>query len=438
MAELITFHSKAEISAKDNLMAFIDVCRNELTVFGKDLLFDASIWDITAYISLKGFGNKKHRLVFSNFETSNLSTSLPMEEPFLSFSKAYIRYLQGIRPVKGVSNRIVALRALDLAMREAKLHEACVSKLNIQIFNRAAQLILEKYDASAAYRHGQQLEMISSFLSENRLITHPINWKNFIRRPHGPDKIGEEFDARRKEKMPSEASLNALPEIFLNASEPMDILVSSIAAILLSSPDRISEVLSLPLKCEFEQKTEASKEVKYGIRWWPAKGAEPMIKWIIPSMTVVVKSAIEKIRDITEDARKIAKWYENFPDQIYLSKELEYLRTKTHLDLAEVALILGFSRKTSADNWCRNNKISKVGSLIEFTKFEQAITKLLPAGFPVFDKETGLKFSEALFITRTNELDTKRSTFNCLISPVDMNQINTRLGSRVEHVCSPS
>jgi nucleosome binding factor SPN SPT16 subunit len=36
----------------------------------------------------------------------------------------------------------------------------------------------------------------------------------------------------------------------------------------------------------------------------PEKGAEPMVKWIIPSMVDVVKKAINQIREQTKEARK--------------------------------------------------------------------------------------------------------------------------------------
>ena len=50
MADLILFQPKAELDAAENLKGFIDVCRDELTVFGADLPFDENIWDISSVI----------------------------------------------------------------------------------------------------------------------------------------------------------------------------------------------------------------------------------------------------------------------------------------------------------------------------------------------------------------------------------------------------
>ena len=436
MADLILFQPKPELDAVANLLGFIDSCRNELTVFGADLPFDENIWDVTDSINLKGHGNKRHRLFFSNFETVDSDSPTPMSEPFLSFAKAYFRYMQGFKPINGTGPRLVALRALEAALRESG-GDANPVRSDIHIFNRAAQMVVDKYSPAAAYRHGGQLEMISEFLCDNKLATVSVRWRNFIKRPADTVRVGKEFDERRNEKMPTQAALDALPEIFLRASEPLDVIVSSVAALLCASPDRISEVLSLPLDCEVRQKNTKTGEEAYGLRWWPAKGGEPMVKWVVPSMASVVQESIMKIRKLTEEARHISKWYEDHPDQVYLSHNNKSLRGQEWLSMKDLAGIIGFSVDTSARNWCKNNKIEITKILkknyVRFSDVESVIIGTLPEGFPVMDKDTELKYSEALFVVRTNELGSQKSTLNCMIESISINQINTALGGRVEH-----
>lgn len=436
MADLILFQPKAELDASENLKGFIDVCRDELTVFGADLPFDENIWDISDYINLKGHGNKRHRLVFSNFETVDDNSSTPMAEPFLSFAKAYFRYMQGFKPINGTGPRLVALRALEAALREI-CGDTNPVRSDIHVFNRAAQMVADKYSSAAAYRHGGQLEMISEFLCDNKLAAVSVRWRNFIKRPVDTVRVGKEFDDRRNEKMPTQAALDALPEIFLRAVEPIDVIVSSVAALLCASPDRISEVMSLPLDCEVRQKNCKTGVEAYGLRWWPAKGADPMVKWVVPSMAGVVQEAIKKIRKVTEEARRVAKWYEDHPDQVYLSSSNEYLRVQEWLTMAELTGIFGFTNSTSAITWCKENNIETIKKLnkkyARFLDIQKTIIRMLPSGFPVMDRDTGCKYSEALFVVRTNELGAQRSTLNCMIESISINQINTALGSRVEH-----
>ena len=436
MADLILFQSKAELDAAGNLLGFIDLCRNELTVFGEDLPFDENIWDISDSINLKGHGNKRHRLVFSNFETVNDDSPAPMAEPFLSFAKAYFRYMQGFKPINGTGPRLVALRALEAALRESD-GDANLVQSDILIFNRAAQMVIEKYSAAAAYRHGGQLEMLSEFLCDNKLTTVSVRWRNFIKRPGDAVRVGKEFDKRRNDKMPTQAALDALPEIFLRATEPVDVIVSSVAALLCASPDRISEVLSLPLDCEIRQKNTKTGVEAYGLRWWPAKGADPMIKWVVPSMALVVQEAIEKIRKITDASRLIARWYEDYPNQLYLSADNEYLRSQEWLSMQELNNIFGFTERTSALAWCNGNGVNAVKKLgkryARFSDVEKIIVGMLPSGFPIMDEDTGCKYSEALFVVRVNELGSQRGTFKCMIELITINQINESLGGRSDN-----
>lgn len=436
MADIIIFQPQAEIDAAGNLRIFINLCQKELKVFGAELPFKEDTWDISDSINLNGHGNKRHRLVFSNLETVNDDSPISMAEPFLSFAKAYFRYMQGFRPVNGTGPRLVALRALEAALRESG-GDADPIRSDLHIFNRAAQMIVEKYSAAAAYRQGGQLEMLSEFLCDNKLTTVSVRWRNFIMRPKDTVRVGKEFDERRNDKMPTQAALDALPEIFLRAVEPIDVIVSSVAALLCASPDRISEVLSLPHDCEVKQKNIKTGVEAYGLRWWPAKGAEPMIKWVVPSMASVVQVAITKIRKITDESRRIAQWYESHPNQLYLSQSIEYLRLQEWLSMADLRSIFGFTQSNSALAWCKSNSIEvdkKLGKMyVRFSHVEKSIVKMLPVGFPIMDKNTGCKYSDALFVMRTYELGSQKATLNCMIESVSINQINTGLGGRVEH-----
>lgn len=436
MADIILFQPKAELDAAGNLSGFIDSCRNELTVFGADLSFDENTWDISDSINLKGLGNKRHRLVFSNLETVNDNSPAPMAEPFLSFAKAYFRYMQGFRPISGTGPRLVALRALEAALRESG-SDANPIRSDILIFNRAAQMIVEKYSAAAAYRQGGQLEMLAEFLCDNKLTSISVRWRNFIKRPGDSARVGKEFDERRNDKMPTQVALDALPEIFLRAVEPVDVIVSSVAALLCASPDRISEVLSLPLDCEVRQRNGKTGIEAYGLRWWPAKGADPMVKWVVSSMASVVQEAIVKIRKVTDESRRIAQWYEDNPEKIYLADGYEYLRHQETISMKELANVIGLIDAGSASAWCKGKLIPTIGQArsktVRFDDVQKAVVSMLPSGFPVMDKDTGYKYSEALFVVRTNELGAQRGTYSCMIESISINQINTALGGRVEH-----
>jgi hypothetical protein len=436
MSDVILFRPKAELDAAGNLAGFVESCRNDLTVFGADLPFDKNVWDVTEALSLKGHGNKRHRLVFSTLGSVNEKSPKLMADPFLPFSKAYLRYMHGFRPTKAIAFRLAALRSLEAALAENGEKPDPI-KTDAGVLSRAAQLIAEHYTTGVAYRIGGQLEMIAAFLTENRLTVVPVRWRNHLKRPEDTVRVGKEFDERRQSKMPSQAALDALPKVFRLATDPVDVLVSSVAALLCASPDRISEVLLLPENCEVRQKKGKDEGEAYGLRWWPAKGANPMVKWVVPSMASVVQEAIGKIRSVTNVARQIAKWYEEHPGEIYLHDEVRQLRNVEWLTIDEVAEIIGLENSNSAHAWCKGHGVKPVmrekSRQVRFVDIEAAVVAMLPAGFPFLEKETGLKYSDALLVVLTNQLHTQRGTYRCMIEPISVDQINIGLGGRAEH-----
>jgi len=436
MSDVILFCPKTELDASENLAGFVESCRTGLTVFGSSLNFESDVWDVTEFISRKGFGDKHERLVFSTLETASAKSPKWMADTFRPFAKAYIRYMHGLRPTKNIGFRLAALRALEAALSENG-QEPIPVRTDAHILNRSAQLIVDRYSEAAAYRIGGQLEMIAEFLADNRLTVVPTQWRNPIKRPGDAVRVGKQFDERRQEKMPTEAALDALPKVFRLAIDPADVIVSSVAAILCSAPDRINEVLILPVLCEVRQSAGKNKGDAYGLRWWPAKGANPMVKWIVPSMAGVVEEAISKLREVTHEARQIAKWYEDHPEKVYLHKSVHHLRNVERLTMNQVAQIIGLPNEHSATGWCKGKNIEVHGQgaakNTRFVDVERAIVAMLPAGFPFLEKETGLKYSDALLVTRTYELSSQRASFRCMIEPISIDQINDGLGSRVKH-----
>nr|WP_228712824.1 hypothetical protein [Klebsiella pneumoniae] len=70
-------------------------------------------------------------------------------------------------------------------------------------------------------------------------------------------------DYHRNDKLPDEAALLAIADIFSKNDEllsPRDKFTSAVFALLLCCPSRISEILALPADCEITQKDEKGIE----------------------------------------------------------------------------------------------------------------------------------------------------------------------------------
>lgn len=435
MSDLVLFKPLAEKTAQENLDAFIDLCRNKLAVFGKDLPFDDFIWDITdTSVQSKGKNSRK-RILFSSWDTVDDPSPRSMPEPFVAFAKAYVLYQHGLKSIVDQGVRVAPLRAICAALTEIEK----VSPLDIDghVLNRAAQLIKDRNKPERAYRLGLQLQAISQFLTKKRLVKTPLNWKSHIKRPSDTQRVGKEFDERRKEKLPSATDLDAVAQAYRLAKEPGDVIITSIAAIMCSTPDRISEILTLRADCEHHDRLPDGQEV-YGLRYWPAKGADPMIKFVIPSMTDLVKDAIARIRQHTESSRALARWYEANPTRLYLPEHLEHLRG-VGLTLEQVSEVV-FGGPDSVDEaraWLNYRKLRTSGTqmkdaLIPFADLEKAIIDSLPNNFPFLDKGLGLKYSEALCVVPPYIFNQKRRTLFFSLASVKHGQVTDGLGASLE------
>lgn len=434
MADIVPFVRRADIAVSLAMEEFIALSRDQLTVFGPDLDFDSDSWDVSKYFPRQA-RRSKVRLNFTTLASCASSPAEAMGAKFKNFAKAYVRYRHGTRSTQNVGMQLMSLRVLEAALLETG--EDDPTRVDAHVLNRASQLSLERWRPGVAYEVASRLQMIAEFLREHHLSVVPIDWKHPVRRPVTGVRVGRTADELRQKMMPSQAALDALPQIFRSASISSDVLVSSVAAILCSAPDRISELLSLPYDCQVSAKS-AVQDTAYGLRWWPVKGAEPMIKWIIPSMAGVVKMAIAKISSLTEEARSVAEWYERNPGKIYLSGEFEYLRSREWISLAEAARII-FVELPSDDNgvvlhWLRKNEVavSVVGSnrKVRIRDVEAAVVSQLPAGFPYLDGQSGLRYRDALFIMRANELHSTACTLRPVIEPIRHCHIHNRLGQR--------
>lgn len=430
MSEVVLFKPLLEKTAQENLDAFVDLCKVKLAVFGKDLHFDCFVWDVSDFIH-KRAKTPRIRIYFSSWESVNDPAPKSMPEPFVSFAKAYVRYQQGFKPIVDLSVRIAPLRAICAALLE--IGKTSPLDVDGHVLNRAAQLIAEANSAERAYQLGRQLQNIAGFLTEKRLVKTALSWKSYVKRPSDTQRVGKEFDERRQDRLPSAADLDAVAEAYRVAKDPGDVIIMSIAAIMCSTPDRIAEVLTLRADCEHHDRLPDGQEV-YGLRYWPAKGADPMIKYVIPSMTDLVKDAVARIRQHTESSRALARWYEANPTRMYLPEYLEHLRDM-RLTLEQVSeMLFGEPDSLPATRaWLDYRKLRKRGVGLEdapilFADFERGVIASLPRNFPYLDKGVGLKYSEALCVVPLFTFNQQKRTLHFGLESITHLHVSIGLG----------
>ncbi|MEI7367843.1 integrase [Pectobacterium sp. 1950-15] len=406
MDNIFQFKSKSHRTAEENMSEFIRKCRDELTVFGVDLNWNSHIWPNVAVFSQFGVTTRKP------------NPDQIMDEKFIDFAKAYFRYQQGHNPT-GTKNELKALRAIELSLKEYT--GSCnAQEINISVLNKAIEVAKPHYSVGAVYQCGRELEKLAKFLTKNKLVPTKLDsWKNPIKRPNDTVRTGLKGKQEREKKLPSEEALNAMAEIFSRSPDkPRDIFTSSIFAILMSAPSRISEVLSLPVDCEYTEKDKNGIE-RYGLRFFSGKGYDGDIKWIPTTMVEIAKEAIKRVRELTEPARKFAKWAEMHPLEFYNLDDSININNKKPLSIKEICYFLGVTyHKSNSLSFLRSKGFITENGHYCLDTLWPVIMKNLPQDFPWYDEKLKIKYSNALFCMNENQLhETRMSIPHSLFKP---------------------
>lgn len=442
MNDLVTIPSRSELDAKTSLELF--VAKNRLLKpLGYDQSFDSNAW-VYGHLSPRNKAKSSIKLHFNclDLQGDKLSTGrkfqgTPFNEPFLSFSKAILNHLNSTRGLGSADSKLTALRYMEYALR-TQYGNSEPWRITPHELNFASQKIEEKYDS--AYNISNQLELIYQTMVEEGLVSLASEWKTFIPPPELHRRRSDKaFDAERNKKLPSPESLLALAHIRNHSQSFAGRFISNITYLMLCSPDRIVETLTLPKNCIVWK--DGSKRQRMGLRWFPAKNNAPLVKDVLPIMKDVAQIAIEELVALTDHAREVAKWYEQHPDQIYLLPKHEHFRTQEWLAYDEVNAILFDGKHAAITGYCRNMKLHlrKVGrtNLVRFKDVEQAILSMLPVGFPVLDVTQNLHYSESLCVSRLNEMSGK-AIYVGMIDPVKYYQVNARISanttSRIKNI----
>lgn len=401
----------------DNREAFIRLCREELTVFGKDLAWSSWRWPGALFTKL-------------GVPSQGVSADDLLSGEIMDFAKAYLRYQQGMKPTR-TKNELKAIRAIESALLLCRTC-ADIDLVDVDVLDRADQLAREHYSEMAAYHAGRELGRLAVFLEKHRLVRAAVGqWRSATRKPKDITiQTGKAARARQEEKLPSEEALNALAEMFANnPDDPRDIFTTSTFAMTLCAPVRITEVLELPADCEVEE-LDSSGETRYGWRFYSGKGFEGSIRWIPSVMVPIAKEAIARVRALTEPARRLARWLESHDEKFYRHANCPQVAEDVPLTCEQAAAALGLQSLSNTGLSSRTGAYT----LCDLTRWVKAKQ---PKGFPWLSEKAAVPFSNGLFSMTRNLLHAQRGVSPVILWTPDVNVFNNDLGPReslrVEH-----
>lgn len=418
MADILLFTPKHQLDARANLNDFIAMCRDRLTVFGADLDWGGDTWPGVGNFTVIGAPARG----FTNHQL--------LSPEIIPFAKSYVRYQQGHNPSK-LKNELKAIRCIEKALLQVK-GKADITLTDVNVLEMAAQVARE-YRATA-YQAGGSLVKLVEFLNESKIIPHALVWKNPISKPKELNRTDAATKAKRNAKIPEEHWLEYMAEMFANdLQEPRNRFTTSIFALLMCAPSRVTEVQDLPANCLHAENDSKGVE-RLGLRFYAGKGYGSDIKWISTPFNGIASEAVRRLTEFSVEGRKLAKWYEESPDKFYRHADCPNVREDAPLSSEQACRALGLSEKQAANSLAAYFKgyppfqaLRAKREPLTLAFLNEFCRSQLPTDWPWLNKERRIKYSEALCCFRRHELRLDLSTSPVLLSKPGKSTFTTDL-----------
>ncbi|KAA0075911.1 hypothetical protein [Tardiphaga sp. P9-11] len=421
MSAHITFISKAK-RPDQRLSDFIDLSRNKIHALIDDNEWDRDLWQVGDQFVLKGQNPSEKVLSFYNREAvlgnRHSIAGEPLDDAFKDFAKAYIRYRHSAEPVGfgSTKHRLVGLAIIEAGFRRLGL-EPKIENLTAHVLHAGLSQARDEVSSSRFYKFAVYVQQVLEFCKERQFLNAPFNWKHGVRKPEeARETLGREAKDRRDKILPSPEAFRALGHVFCNAETFADRFYSAIAAICVCIPVRAHEVLELKIDCEVLGETQEADV--YGIRIRPGKGKAPQVKWVPTPMVSVAREAVERLKELSAEARNVAKWYEESPDELWLPRELRRFRKEGFISLTDVQRLIVGAELSQLPVVLRRRGIELRDSdrKVSLSSLASNLLSYMPQGYPYLNGKRGQRYSETLAILLRNQAGLQKPTFSCLVA----------------------
>lgn len=276
---------------------------------------DLGVWDYDDWSLYNG--GRSLTFYKDRERRGRLSYSVPAldnEFSYKDFVKAFCVYMRGRGKV--ADHAMKCLRRLEIALIN-KRGKADPSLIDDQVIQEVISLIAEGSEGTC-YARGAHLKKIVDVLISNKITNNLLPIENPFPRRRDYRIKSQEIAST---KLPNLEVINFVGEVFhSNPPEHKDIVTSSMFAIMLSTPCRVSELLELRHDCLQKTFDTSSSQNQMTLRWFGAKGYGVTSKIIPHEMHEIVEQAISRINLISESARNLALNLEENPSVLPLNQ----------------------------------------------------------------------------------------------------------------------
>lgn len=333
---IVDFKPHSHLAAESQLKAFIAWAKETLPMGIPDLMYMSIRWEDDSW--------HPHGVDDCAFTALGSSRAAPrkMQPPFIDFAKAMMVHRRVYQTKKIVKDWLRSMQALEASLVELT-GTRDVTRVSAAVCNRACEYMQSRgAKGNNAYIHSKALERIIALMRKKHLLKTDFRWTSPLQGKPGSSLKQQKAD--RDKKLPSPDSIKALGELFNNdLTNPLDIVVTSACALLLSAPSRVGELADVERDCMVFKEGPTGKRRMF-LRWYAKKVDKPLLKPVVkPEMETVVERAIKLLKPITDEARAYAAWLEDHPDQFPPHKGLPKKGGDEPLSYAEACAALKLS-----------------------------------------------------------------------------------------------
>ncbi len=305
---IVDFKPRSQLAAEAQLAAFIEWAKQTLPKGIPNRVHLSICWEDSSW--------HKHGFYGCSFTALGSTNVAPkaMQAPFTEFAKAILVYRRVYLQKKAVSEWLRAMAPLELALFELT-GTRDVTLVSAAVCNRACEHMSRHWTkGNTAYLCSKSFEALITLMRAKKILKSDFRWTSpLTRRPRGTLK---QQKADREQKLPNPEAIRALGVVFNNElTMPLDIVVTSACALLLSAPSRVGELPDVELDClVFKEDTQGNPRMF--LRWYAEKINQVTLKPVVkPEMEPVVERVISLLKPITDEARDYAAWLEDHPDE---------------------------------------------------------------------------------------------------------------------------
>jgi hypothetical protein len=372
MSNVLVFTPKHELEFQKNYDEFISFSKNKLTLFNDYKVDGKSGWDCDKW-SWETDRRKKLSIIFG--VPKNGYNFMPYQSPFADFAKAYVRYHQSLNfknATMWASPLLWIYKALEKDAKENNKSSIDLMNLSNSIVNQIENSI-KSSDLSAGGKRnvGQPLASLLKFLKEKRIKIDLQDWKNPFPRPSDSRlKLDDDSINSEQDKCPSDFKMLQVADAFHKAKTPKQKYYTSLLVMLTCQPSRSVELKGLTINS-----LQKSDKGRWYLMWNPAKGGDPVRKWIPELLEDVVKEAFDRLISISRPAREAARFAFDNPDDYMIHGDCitsEYHSQDEPLTIEEFSSAFGImkSGKTwiSLNSEWSNNLINELNGTSDWKK----------------------------------------------------------------------